>query len=76
MGKDSDKITSESYERSHRQSPRGRGSWAFLHEDYLDEPDDLDHMVWINGTFTEARRELRRRVRDGELPGGDYDAQP
>ncbi len=52
-------IDDTSYRNNHGAAPRGRGSWAFSTVD-PDAPigtvNYLDHLIRIEGTFSQARR--------------------
>src|SRR5262245_28220024 len=43
------------FERSHGRAPRGRGGWAFCTVNPR-QADYLNHVLWKNGTYAEARR--------------------
>ena len=47
------------YERAHGKLPRGRGSWAFCPRQNYNAPNYLDHVMWFNGTYTEAKKRAR-----------------
>jgi len=53
-------ITSQ-YEMSHGHRPRGVGAWAFAFEPY---PKDMNKMIWVNGSFGEAKRYAIRVARE------------
>ena len=43
------------YEIEHGHKPRGRGGWGFAPQG---QRDNMDAWVWVNGTFTEARKQV------------------
>lgn len=50
------------YEFSHGCKPRGRGSWAFAPLAVRPGPWSFpsEGMAWVKGTYTEAKRDIRR----------------
>jgi len=47
------RIDTRQYQASHVHTPRGRGLWGF-------ENAKTHEIVWIDGTYTEAREAARR----------------
>ena len=64
-------IITDDYERSHGRTPRGRGSWAFCVVDPR-RNDYLDHVIWTQGTYQNARRDAVAvvRQRNAQLVAG------
>lgn len=46
------------FQFSHGRTPRGVGAWAFS---FVRHPE-MDEMVWVNGSFSEAKRVMRARA--------------
>lgn len=54
-------VETSGYEFAHGKKPRGRGGWAFA----VDGNDDLDALLWTQGTYGEAVREAKAKAPEG-----------
>jgi len=52
-------LSTHEYEMAHGKLPRGRGSWAFCPLERYNDTNYLDHVMWFNGTYAEAKKLAR-----------------
>ena len=63
-------IETSNYEAAHGKTPRGWGMWGFDHSFEIEgrgwttlSNADSDGFVWVTGTYTEAKKEVVKMVR-------------
>ena len=55
-----ERINEREFVHEHGRAPKGQGGWLF-------QVEGVDEWVNVNGTYTEARREIVRRYPDAEI---------
>lgn len=55
-------VSSQPYVTSHGRTPSGRGMWGFCPADKWNTNEYLDHVMWFNDTFSEARQQAKARA--------------